>query len=90
MPAMVALRDRIQAEHMYHEPLRIGAAGGIGSPSSAAAAFLLGADYVVTGSINQCTTESGTSDQVKELLSRINVQDTDYAPAGGLRVMSTR
>ncbi|CAM2069326.1 [Acyl-carrier-protein] S-malonyltransferase [Sulfidibacter corallicola] len=84
MPAMIALRDQIQSERRYREPVRIGAAGGIGSPSSAAAAFLLGADYIVTGSINQCAPESGASEHVKELLAGIGVQDTGYAPAGDL------
>lgn len=84
MPAIIALRDSIQAERGYPTQIRIGAAGGIGAPSSAAAAFMLGADYIVTGSINQCTPEAGTSDAVKDLLAGLNVQDTDYAPAGDL------
>jgi len=39
---------------------------------------------VVTGSVNQCTPEAGTSDAVKDLLAGIDVQDTVYAPAGDL------
>ena len=42
------------------------------------------ADYVLTGSINQCTVEAGTSDIVKSILQSLNVQDTSYAPAGDL------
>lgn len=84
MPAMAALRNRIMAEHKYREPIRIGAAGGIGTPDAAAAAFILGADFIVTGSINQCTVEAGTSEVVKDLLQQINVQDTTYAPAGDM------
>jgi len=45
---------------------------------------MMGADFIVTGSINQCTVEAGTSVRVKELLQQINVQDTDYAPAGDM------
>ena len=41
------------------EPLRIGAAGGIATPAAAAAAFAMGAAYVVTGSVNQACVESG-------------------------------
>ena len=37
----------------YDSPLRVGAAGGIATPASAAAAFAMGAAYVLTGSINQ-------------------------------------
>ncbi len=46
------------------------------------AAFMLGAEFILTGSINQCTVEAGTSDKVKDLLQQMNVQDTEYAPAG--------
>lgn len=84
MPAMLSLRQRMMAEWGYAEPLRVGAAGGIGTPEAAAAAFILGADFIVTGSINQCTVEAGTSDTVKDMLQGINVQDTAYAPAGDM------
>lgn len=66
------------------QKIRVGAAGGIGTPEAAAAAFILGADFIVTGSINQCTVEAGTSEIVKDLLQEINVQDTEYAPAGDM------
>lgn len=89
MPALLALRREVHAERRYAEPIRLGAAGGIGSPAAAAAALMLGADYLVTGSINQCTPEAGTSEAVKELLAALNVQDTDYAPAGDLFEMGS-
>lgn len=84
IPAMLALRDEIVGKHAYAKTIHIGAAGGIGTPHAAAAAFAMGADFVLTGSINQCTVEAGTSDAVKELLQQINVQDTAYAPAGDM------
>lgn len=84
MPAMILLRDRVMKEYGYREPIRIGAAGGIGTPHAAAAAFILGADFITTGSINQCTVEAGMSDAVKNLLQDINVQDTAIAPAGDM------
>lgn len=84
MPAMLALRDRLWREHGYAEPARIGAAGGIGTPEAALAAFMLGAEFVVTGSINQCTVEAGTSEAVKDLLAEMSVHDTEYAPAGDM------
>jgi len=61
-----------------------GLAGGIGTPAAVASAFLMGADFVVTGSINQCTVEAGTSEVVKDMLEKINIQDTAYAPAGDM------
>ncbi|MFF1478551.1 enoyl-CoA hydratase/isomerase [Streptomyces sp. NPDC058301] len=84
MPAMRALRDRIGEEERYPEPVRLGAAGGIGTPEAALAAYTLGADFIVTGSINQCTVEAGTSDAVKDILQELGVHDTDYAPAGDM------
>lgn len=84
MPVMLALRDRICAEQGYREPVRIGAAGGIGTPTAALAAFMMGADFIVTGSINQCTVEAGTSEAVKDILQQLGMHDTDYAPAGDM------
>lgn len=84
MPAMQTLRDDMTHRYNYKKKIRVGAAGGIGTPESAAAAFILGADFILTGSINQCTVEAGTSDHVKTLLQDINVQDTGYAPAGDM------
>ncbi|WP_219090953.1 ACP S-malonyltransferase [Streptomyces sp. JJ38] len=84
LPGMTRLRDRLAGEFGYSTRVRVGAAGGIGTPEAAAAAFLLGADFVLTGSINQCTVEADMSDLAKDMLQQINVQDTDYAPAGDM------
>lgn len=83
-PAMKELRDSMMQQFNYPGNIYIGLAGGIGAPESAAAAFVMGADFILTGSINQCTVEAGTSDAVKDILQEINVQDTDYAPAGDM------
>ncbi|MFB1482191.1 ACP S-malonyltransferase [Corallococcus sp. RDP092CA] len=83
-PAMSLLRDRMMAEHRYPARIRLGAAGGIGTPHAAGAAFLMGADFIVTGSINQCTVEAGTSEPVKDLLETLDVQDVTCAPAGDM------
>ncbi|WP_228182534.1 ACP S-malonyltransferase [Streptomyces anulatus] len=84
LPTMLRLRDRMAEEFGYPVRVRVGAAGGIGTPEAAAAAFLLGADFILTGSINQCTVEADMSDLAKDMLQQINVQDTDYAPAGDM------
>ena len=84
LPAIIKLRDEMAKKYKYDKLVRVGAAGGIGTPEAAAAAFILGADFILTGSINQCTVESGASDLVKDLLQQINVQDTEYAPAGDM------
>ena len=84
LPAMISLRDEVLAQHQYSRMVRVGVAGGIGAPQAAAAAFVMGADFILTGSINQCTVEAGTSDAVKEMLASADVQDTAYAPAGDM------
>ncbi|WP_429941334.1 ACP S-malonyltransferase (plasmid) [Agrobacterium vitis] len=84
IPAVCRLRDAVQAEMGYARPVRIGAGGGIGTPDAAASALVLGAEFTVTGSINQCTQEAGTSTLVKQMLAEAEVQDTAYAPAGDM------
>ncbi|MFF9780636.1 ACP S-malonyltransferase [Streptomyces nigrescens] len=84
MPAMLQLRQRAQDRYRYDEPICTGLAGGLGTPAAVAAAFMLGADYVLTGSINQCTVESGISDEVKDMLEDVGIADTAYAPAGDM------
>ena len=84
MPAILKLRGEMAEKHGYKQYVFTGAAGGIGTPEAAAASFILGADFILTGSINQCTIEADTSDIVKDMLSQMNVQDTDYAPAGDM------
>jgi trans-AT polyketide synthase/acyltransferase/oxidoreductase domain-containing protein len=83
-PPIVGMRDEFVAQYGYKTPIYVGQAGGIGSPQAAAAAFTMGADFILTGSINQCTVEAGTSDVVKDILQEINTQDTEYAPAGDM------
>lgn len=82
IPAIIRIRDRLA--NAYAKKIRVGAAGGIGSPEAAAAAFMLGADFILTGSINQCTVEAGTSSIVKDFLQEMEIQDTDFAPSGEL------
>ncbi|MHA7841143.1 MAG: ACP S-malonyltransferase [Gammaproteobacteria bacterium] len=84
LPTLVRLKNELQKKYQYSEKIYVGAAGGIGTPEAAAAAFTLGADFIVTGSINQCTVEAHTSEAVKDILQTINIQDTTYAPAGDM------
>lgn len=90
LPAIRALGQEMMRRYAYRRPLRVGLAGGIGTPEAVAAAFIMGADFVVTGSINQCTVESGTSESVKDLLQDIGIQDTAYAPAGDMFEIGAR
>jgi trans-AT polyketide synthase/acyltransferase/oxidoreductase domain-containing protein len=90
LPAIIRLRDSIQEQRAYQDRVRVGAAGGIGSPEASASSFLLGADFILTGSINQCSVEAGTSDAVKDMLQGIGVRDTAYAPAGDMFEMGSK
>ncbi|MFG2721475.1 PfaD family polyunsaturated fatty acid/polyketide biosynthesis protein [Streptomyces sp. NPDC048416] len=84
LPLLLALRDRERHEGGLGGDVGIGAAGGIGTPHAAFAAFSLGADYVVTGSVNQSCVEAGTSPQVKEALAAADIADCAMAPAADM------
>lgn len=87
-PAFLRLRDELQADLPFRT--RIGAAGGIGTPQAVLAAFMLGAAYVTTGSVNQACVEAGTSDKVKNLLAQMSMTDVIMAPAGDMFEMGVR
>jgi PfaD family protein len=90
VPTLLALRDRLQARHGFDMPLRVGAAGGIATPASTAAAFAMGAAYVLTGSINQACVESGSSDAVREMLAQAEQADVAMAPAADMFEMGVK
>lgn len=90
LPAILNLRDEMQALHRFSQPVRIGAAGGIATPASMLAAFMLGAAYVVTGSINQACSESGASSHTKNLLAQAEITDVAMAPAGDMFEMGVK
>jgi PfaD family protein len=89
-PALLSLRDRLQSQYKYLTPLRVGAAGGISTPASAAAAFAMGAAYIVTGSVNQACVESGSSDVVRKLLAQAEQADVAMAPAADMFEMGVK
>jgi trans-AT polyketide synthase, acyltransferase and oxidoreductase domains len=84
LPSMIKLKDKLSQRHEYTSPPCIGLAGGIGTPGAVAAAFAMGADYVLTGSINQACIESGTSNAVRQLLSNATQTDVAMAPAADM------
>jgi PfaD family protein len=90
IPTMIALRDRMQQKFTFEQKLRVGAAGGIATPASVAAAFAMGAAYVLTGSINQACVESGSSDLVREMLAQAEQADVIMAPAADMFEMGVK
>ena len=84
LPTILSLRDAIAVERGYPRPIRIGAAGGIGTPGAVAAAFALGASYVLTGSVNQACVESGLDADGKQMLAEAGLADVMMAPAADM------
>ncbi|MBY8886112.1 PfaD family polyunsaturated fatty acid/polyketide biosynthesis protein [Streptomyces sp. PTM05] len=84
LPLLLALRDREALDGRPGGVVGIGAAGGIGTPQAAFGAFAMGADYVVTGSVNQSCVEAGTSAAVKALLAQADIGDCAMAPAADM------
>ena len=90
LPTLLALRDRLQTQFGYSTPVRVGLAGGIATPSSVAAAFSMGAAYVVTGSVNQACIESGSSEPVRKMLADAGQADVAMAPAADMFEMGVK
>lgn len=84
IPLLCQLRDQVVTRNAYAQPVRIGAAGGLSTPASIAGAFALGADYVMTGTVNQACVESGTSDMAKVMLATAGMADVGMAPASDM------
>ena len=74
-PAIMSLRDRLSVEFGYDRPIRLGAAGSLGTPISLAAAYSLGAAFVLLGTVHQSAVESGVSDDSRQLLAKAELAD---------------
>ncbi|MBU0991239.1 MAG: PfaD family polyunsaturated fatty acid/polyketide biosynthesis protein [Proteobacteria bacterium] len=83
-PTILSLRNEIVQQYGYKRPIRVGAAGGLGTPVSVAGAFSMGAAYVLTGSINQSAVESGLSMEGRKMLAKAGVADMTMAPAADM------
>ncbi|OKH12383.1 2-nitropropane dioxygenase [Fischerella major NIES-592] len=90
LPSILELRDEIQKKYCYKQAVRVGVAGGIATPQSALAAFMMGAAYIVTGSINQSCVEAGTSQYTKQLLAQAEMTDVMMAPAADMFEMGVK
>jgi PfaD family protein len=83
-PTILSLRDELATQYGYRRPIRVGAAGGLGTPSAVAGAFSLGAAFVLTGSVNQAALESGLSQDGKTLLCKASLADVTMCPAADM------
>jgi len=89
-PVIRALRREVAASFPAAAAIGLGAAGGLGTPDALAAAFAMGVDYVVTGSINQACVESGTSAAVRRMLAAAESHDVAMAPAADMFEIGAR
>lgn len=90
LPTILALKEQLQSRYGYPQPLRVGLGGGIATPQSAAAAFAMGAAYLVTGTVNQACVESGTCDEVRAMLAETRQADITMAPSGDMFEMGVK
>ncbi len=90
LPTMIALRDKIASRHPRAKPVRVGLGGGIATPDSAAAAFAMGAAYILTGTVNQACVEAGTSETVRKMLVEAGQADVTMAPAADMFEMGVK
>jgi trans-AT polyketide synthase, acyltransferase and oxidoreductase domains len=90
LPTMIALRNELTEKYRYTRPPCVGLGGGIATPDSAAAAFAMGAAYILTGSINQSCIEAGTSRTVRQMLADAGQADVTMAPAADMFEMGVK
>jgi PfaD family protein len=90
LPTLIAVRDHMVEKYVYQHPIHVGLGGGIATPASTAAAFAMGAAFVLTGSINQACLEAGTSKKVRGMLAEARQADVAMAPAADMFEMGVK
>ncbi len=93
LPTIIALRDRMaldSAAYGWHRATRVGLGGGIATPHAVAAAFAMGAAYVLVGTVHQACVESGTSDLARAMLAGADQADTAMAAAADMFEMGVK
>jgi len=89
-PTIALVRDRLVSKFNYAKPIRLGAAGGLGTPNSVAAAFSMGAAYVLTGTVNQACVESGLHQSGRQNLALAKTGDVGMTPASDMFEMGVK
>jgi len=90
LPTITALRDQAKEHFGFPMPLRVGLGGGIATPDAVAAAFAMGAAFVLSGSINQACQEADTSPAVRQMLAQTRQADVVMAPAADMFELGAR
>lgn len=89
-PTILALRNTLLEKYACQQPVFVGLAGGIATPQAAAAAFAMGADYVLAGSVHQACIEAGTTPVVRTMLAQAGQADVTMAPAADMFEMGVK
>jgi trans-AT polyketide synthase/acyltransferase/oxidoreductase domain-containing protein len=82
LPLILKAREAAMSVSGRH--IRVGASGGLGAPSAVAAAFGMGAAYVLTGTVNQIAIESGLSPEGRTMLAEAGMSDVVMAPSADM------
>ncbi len=90
LPTIISLRNQMMEKFDYPCSLTVGLGGGIATPEAAAAAFAMGAAFILTGSVNQSCLEAGTSQTVKKMLCETAQADVVMAPAADMFEMGVK
>lgn len=90
LPTMLTLCDEMCTRYQYPQSITVGLGGGIATPAATAAAFSMGAGYVITGSINQSCSEAGVCETVRQMLVEAGQADVTMAPAADMFEMGGR
>ncbi len=90
LPTMICLKNEYMEKYNYPVPLCVGMGGGIATPESAAAAFGMGAAFILTGTVNQSCVEAGICEAVRKLLCQAEQADVAMAPAADMFEIGAR
>jgi trans-AT polyketide synthase/acyltransferase/oxidoreductase domain-containing protein len=89
-PAIARLRDDLGAQFGYRDPVNLGAAGGLGTPEALAAAYAMGAAFVVLGSVHQSAVESGVNAESRAMLAKAGPADVAMTASADMFEMGVK
>jgi PfaD family protein len=89
-PVIAVLRAQLSAQYGYKRPIHLGAAGSLGTPEAVAAAFALGAAFVVVGSVHQSALESGVSEDSRRMLALAGPADISMTASADMFEMGVK
>lgn len=89
-PVIARVRDRLARHHGFSQPTHLGAAGGLGTPGALAAAFAMGAAFVVLGSVHQGAVESGVCDDARAMLAEAGPADVGMTASADMFEMGVK